>query len=140
MSFFYRVKNIKPRNFIYPKEFIDFRGDNNFESLSPLWKDLFGDVIEFIDYYDFLLDKFPQKRYIPFACAVDESGLFNDGYVIISAFSPSDDCIFIYDVNNEFSGLKYKGDFSNVIYSFEDWVKFSFDILQEFKLLHAHNE
>lgn len=139
MSLFFGTKSIKPKDFIYPKEFIDFRSQSGFDKFSPLWIDLFSDVVKFIDMYDFLLREFPRKKYIPFAYAVDHSGLFNNGYIIVSSFSPSDKGIFIYDVNNEFSSFQNRGDFSHIVYKFDDWVKFASNSFQEFRKLHLNS-
>lgn len=140
MSLFFRPKSIKPEGFTYPKEFILFREKKGFDNISPLWCDLFSDTFKFIDSYDLLLRKYPNKKYIPFAYAIDNSGIFNDGYPIISAFSTLEGEIFIYDINNEYSGFNNRGNFSHSIYQFENWVKFAFDSYDEFQLLHLNNK
>ncbi|MGY4675680.1 hypothetical protein ACWIVU_08110 [Ursidibacter arcticus] len=133
---FFSPKTIKPKDFEFPMEFVKFIQSNNFEQMSPLWQNLFNDTFLFIDYYDFLLKKFPKERYIPFGLAVDKSGIFNDGYIILSSFCIKTDRIFIYDANNEYKYLHPNNSFSGFLYNFDKWIKFASDCLLEYEQLH----
>lgn len=83
----------------------------------------------------FLLEKFPKEKYIPFALAIDESGVFNDGFAIIACFVTDDRAknkIFIYDCNKEYLHLKNKNDFSFFLTDFLEWEKIANKYLHEY--------
>lgn len=137
---FFSPKMIKPKGFEFPDEFIRFIQNNEFNNLCPLWDNLFCDTFLFIDYYDFLLKKFPKERYIPFGLAVDKSGLFNDGYIILSSFCVKTGRIFIYDANNEYRHLHPNKTFSFFLDSFDEWTKVANDFLHDYNQLQKNLE
>ncbi|MCK3654701.1 hypothetical protein A4G19_02645 [Pasteurellaceae bacterium Macca] len=143
MMCFCKQKTILSEKDRIPSGILDFLEKNRFSEIDILWNNLFEDTLSFIRYYDHLVRKYPNKKLIPFALAVDPSGVFNDGYVIVSAFEfniKDQERIFIYDANKEYSSLHNTGDFSFYLNSFSEWVNFAKKLKDEYLSLKDNNE
>ncbi|QNA88420.1 hypothetical protein G4G28_07770 [Massilia sp. Dwa41.01b] len=81
--------SILPKDFTLPKSYVELALSQNQPDLSP-WELLFLDVPRSSSYYGAMLQRYPDKPLVPFAIANDESGLFNDGYVVLACFDGND--------------------------------------------------
>lgn len=80
---------ILPEGFKFPDEYISMAHMRCLEDIEP-WSLLFNDMATSLSYYGAMLNKYKDNPLIPFAIASDQSGLFNDGYVILACFDGSD--------------------------------------------------
>ena len=113
---------ILPKGFIFPLDYESTVTNGVLPDIEP-WQFLSQDMPKSLSYYGSLLLKFPAKPLIPFAIINDESGFYNDGWVVLACFDGSDQtgspCIFIYDYSSP-----NKLPWENLSYTtFTDWLK-----------------
>ena len=80
---------ILPIGFRFPKNYVELAQGQAFPDLDP-WTFLFLDMPSSLNYYGAMLQRYPDKPIIPFAIANDETGFWNDGYVILACFDGDD--------------------------------------------------
>lgn len=78
-----------PKNFVLPESYINLMKRNDFIDIEP-WSFLYDDMNDFLNYYSSMLSEYKDHPLIPFAIANDQSGLFNDGYIILACFDGND--------------------------------------------------
>ena len=98
---------ILPDGFVFPQSYIDTVKSNNIIDLEP-WDFLCKDIGKSLSYYGALLIEYRDQPLIPFAIASDESGFFNDGYVVLACFDGSDKSgdpkVYFHDYGYSYSG------------------------------------
>ncbi len=86
------------------------------------WRFLTEDMARSLFYYGSMLLKFPGAALVPFAIIQDESGLYNDGWVVLACFDGSkagNSDVRIYDYSRPKSSP-----WDNVAYSgFSEWFR-----------------
>lgn len=80
---------ILPENFRLPEQYINAATGDDFEDLWP-WKLMSEDMALSLSYFGSMLLKFPDKYLVPFAIINDESGVYNDGWVVLACFDGLD--------------------------------------------------
>jgi len=80
---------ILPNGFIFPQSYINTIKVSNIVEVEP-WSFLCKNMGMSLSYYGSLLIKYEDHPLIPFAIANDQSGLFNDGYIILACFDGND--------------------------------------------------
>lgn len=80
---------ILPNGFVFPKTYIDLIMNNNIIEIEP-WSFLCRDKGMSLSYYGSMLIKYKDHPLVPFAIADDQSGFFNDGYIILACFDGKD--------------------------------------------------
>lgn len=100
MNAFLYDSPILPSGFRLAQTYVDLAVKNLLPDLSP-WRFLAGDMATSLSYYGSLLQKFPGKTLVPFAIIQDESGIYNDGWVVLACFDgedkSGDPAVLIYD-------------------------------------------
>lgn len=112
---------ILPSNFKFPRGYLEIAKTQNWPDIAP-WRFLGLDMGSSLSYYDSMLQMFPQKPLVPFAIISDESGYYNDGYVVLACFECSDSLgepmVRIYD-----HGKPKISPWENLAYSsFSEWL------------------
>lgn len=91
---------ILPNGFELPPDYVQLVSFNKLPELTP-WSFLSKDMARTLYYYGAMLLEFPDKPLIPFAIIRDETGLYNDGWIVLACFdgldSSSNPCVRIYD-------------------------------------------
>ncbi|WP_066732231.1 hypothetical protein [Cupriavidus sp. D384] len=91
---------ILPPGFILPREYIELVTFNRLPDLQP-WRFLAKDVPASLSYYGRMLQGFPERPLIPFAMIDDQTGFYNDGWVVLACFDGTDTSgepsVFVYD-------------------------------------------
>lgn len=88
-----------PDGFEFPKRYIEFAQKNSWPDLEP-WSFLALNKTDYLSYFGLLLLEFPDAKLIPFALINDQSGLYNDGWIVLACFDASklkEPCVRIYD-------------------------------------------
>ena len=80
---------ILPDGFRFPDEYEQLARNGNWPDIEP-WSFLAEDMPMSLSYYGEMLRKFPETPLIPFAFISDESGLYNDGYIVLACFDGGD--------------------------------------------------
>jgi hypothetical protein len=115
---------IVPEKFIFPNRYIDIGHGREIGDTSP-WKFLFNDPVLSVFYLGSMLVKFGDHPLIPFAIAEDDSGLYNDGSVIVSCFDGLDQTgsptILFYN----YATPKKKTSDLQRIGSFDEWLEYA---------------
>lgn len=111
-----------PEEFKFPNIYLDLVVANGFPEIEP-WQFLAKDMATSLSYYGTLMKKFPDVPLVPFAIIDDQSGAYNDGWVVLACFDGRDKTgvpkVFVYD----FSTPK-KLPWENLIYEdFSDWLR-----------------
>lgn len=119
MLFFYDTP-ILPIGFSFPDDYIAIAHEG--AKLDP-WEFLCNDMATSLLYYGKLLKKFPGRNLVPFAIASDNSGFFNDGWVVLACFDgnekPHCSKVLIYD----YSTPKITPWENKIFSSFGDWLE-----------------
>ena len=110
-----------PDNFKFPEEYSVAAIKNILPEIEP-WQFLAKDMATSLSYYGTLMTKFPDEPLIPFAIIDDESGVYNEGWVVLACFDGKDNSgtpkVFIYDFStpkiSPWENLTYDG--------FSDWL------------------
>lgn len=91
---------ILPEGFQFPVDYLDLATAGEGLDIEP-WRFLSKDMALSLSYYGSMLLKFPGAALIPFASIQDESGSYNDGWVILACFDggdrAGDPAVKIYD-------------------------------------------
>lgn len=82
-------KSILPKDFRYPEEYLSIAKTGFEEDIEP-WSLLTSNMFRTLNYYESMRDEYKDQVLIPFAIAVDESGYYNDGYVVLACFDGND--------------------------------------------------
>lgn len=94
---------VLPSGFKLPQEYIDFAVSDCSKDLCP-WKILAADMARSLYYLGSMFLKFPNNPLVPFAIIHDESGMYNDGWVVLACFDGAnfsgDPPVRIYDYSN----------------------------------------
>ncbi|GHC31965.1 hypothetical protein GCM10010082_27850 [Kushneria pakistanensis] len=80
---------VLPDGFKLPKAYIDFAISSDSQDLLP-WKIMAGDMAACLSYFGAMLLKFPNRPLVPFAIVHDESGVYNDGWIVLACFDGTD--------------------------------------------------
>ena len=86
--FFYK-NPIIPKGFVFPRAYESMLNNGAWPRIEP-WFLLGGDMPTSLSYYGDMLLKFPEAPLIPFAIIEDETGFYNDGYLVLACFDGSD--------------------------------------------------
>lgn len=118
-AFLYDIP-ILPNGFKFPVDYLDVVLADDFVDIEP-WRLLSKDMATSLYYYGAMLLKFPGAALVPFAIINDESGLYNDGWVVLACFDGDgkggSSCVRIYDYSNPKSSP-----WDNLAYSsFSEW-------------------
>ena len=89
---------ILPDGFQFPIDYLTvvLAGEIN---VTP-WQFLAKDMARSLFYYGAMLLKFPGSSLVPFAIIQDESGLYNDGWIVLASFDASEEgrtSVRVYD-------------------------------------------
>ncbi|PQP00749.1 hypothetical protein C5612_22680 [Pseudomonas frederiksbergensis] len=91
---------ILPDGFKFPVEYLNVVFADEIVDIEP-WRFLSKNMAGSLFYYGSMLLKFSGAALVPFAIIQDESGLYNDGWVVLACFDVSnkEDCpnVRIYD-------------------------------------------
>jgi hypothetical protein len=87
-AFFYESP-ILPSGFALPRSYVELARAAISPDLEP-WTFLFSSMARSLQYYGAMLLTYPDKPLVPFAMASDQSGYFNDGYVVLACFDGDD--------------------------------------------------
>lgn len=113
---------ILPDGFKLPQEYIDFAVSGCSRDLYP-WRVLAADMAGSLCYFGAMLLKFPNNPLVPFAIINDESGLYNDGWVVLACFDGADFSgnppVRIYDYSNPKASPWENRSYQ----SFSDWLE-----------------
>lgn len=110
-----------PDGFKFPGEYEALVNSASWPEIEP-WSFLAADKPLSLSFYGEMLLKFPSMPLIPFACVDDQSGLYNDGWVVLACFdgvdSSSQPRVRIYD-----SSTPKSTPWQNLSYTnFSDWL------------------
>lgn len=86
--FFYKTPII-PTGFSFPRTYESMVTSGSWPQIEP-WVPLATDMPSSLYYYGAMLSKFQDAPLIPFAIVCDESGFYNDGYVVLACFDGSE--------------------------------------------------
>lgn len=119
--FFYDAP-ILPVGFKFPRDYESTVLTDVLPDIEP-WQFLSRDMPTSLYYYGSLISKFPERPLIPFAIINDQSGLYNEGWVVLACFDGTDKTgsprVLIYDFSTP-----NKLPWENFSYlSFTDWLK-----------------
>ncbi|MCF5471072.1 hypothetical protein [Pseudomonas syringae] len=111
---------ILPDGFKFPAEYLNVVLADELIDIEP-WRFLSKDMATSLFYYSSMLLKFSEAALVPFAIIQDESGLYNDGWVVLACFDgeckEGNACVRIYDYSkpklSPWDNLSYSG--------FSDW-------------------
>jgi len=113
---------VLPSGFRLPQEYIDFAVGGCSRELYP-WRTLATDMATSLYYFGSMILKFPDHPLVPFAMIHDESGLYNDGWVVLACFDGADFSgdppVRIYDYSNP-KALPWE---NRSYQSFSDWLE-----------------
>lgn len=91
---------ILPEGFQFPVDYLDVATAGEGLDIEP-WRFLSKDMALSLSYYGSMLLKFPGAALIPFAIIQDETGSYNDGWVVLACFDgedrAGDPAVKIYD-------------------------------------------
>ena len=112
---------ILPNGFKFPIDYLDMVLADDFVDIEP-WRFLSKDMATSLFYYSSMLLKFSGAALVPFAIIQDESGLYNDGWVVLACFDgdgkDGSSCVRIYDYSkpklSPWDNLAYSG--------FSEWL------------------
>lgn len=94
---------ILPTGFSFPQSYLTLVHGHDLPDLEP-WSFLCFTMAKSLNYYGALLQKYSDKPLIPFAIAHDQSGFFNDGYVVLACFDGDDRSgnpkVYFHDYSN----------------------------------------
>lgn len=76
---------ILPDGFLFPADYLSVVMADEGLDIEP-WRLLSKDMALSLSYYGSMLLKFPGSALVPFAIIQDESGLYNDGWVVLACF------------------------------------------------------
>lgn len=108
---------ILPEGFRLPVPYLDKSQDEQLD-LAP-WRLLCADMATSLFYYGSMLLKFPDRPLIPFAIIQDDSGQYNDGWVVLACFDGRDSTVRIFDY-----GRPKVSPWDNLAYSgFTEWLE-----------------
>jgi hypothetical protein len=112
---------VLPEGFQFPEDYLSAVLADELQDISP-WNLLCKDMATSLFYYGSMLLKFPESALVPFAIIQDESGLYNDGWVILACFDGGRDEVApkvrIYDYSRPKSSPWDNLSFS----SFSEWL------------------
>ncbi|QBG97572.1 hypothetical protein [Xanthomonas oryzae] len=74
-----------PEGFRFPSEYEALINSTSWPDLQP-WSFLAADKALSLSFYSEMLIKFPASPLIPFACINDQSGFYNDGWIVLACF------------------------------------------------------
>ncbi len=110
-----------PEGFRFPQEYEALINASTWPDLEP-WTFLAADKALSLSYFSHMLTKFPAVPLIPFAIINDESGFYNDGWVVLACFEGNDlsgqPTVRIYD-----SGTPKSTPWDNLSHiNFSEWL------------------
>lgn len=113
-------ESLLPEGFEFPNRYIEFAQNNSWPDLDP-WSFLALDKPTSLLYFGRMSLKFPEATLIPFAWINDQSGFYNDGWVVLACFDASElkePHVRIYDCQHPKStpwdNFSYK--------NFDEWI------------------
>lgn len=118
-GFFYAA-SILPDSFEFPDEYLAISADERELNIEP-WRFLSKDMATSLFYYGSMLLKFPGSGLVPFAIIQDESGHYNDGWVVLACFESvgGNPCVRIYDYSKPKISPWDNASYAN----FSDWLE-----------------
>lgn len=91
---------ILPEGFKFPSAYLELVAASEGLDMEP-WSFLSRNMALSLSYYSAMLLKYPGSMLIPFAIIQDETGLYNDGWVVLACFEggdkTGDPAVKIYD-------------------------------------------
>ncbi|MDF7671073.1 hypothetical protein PT276_07690 [Orbaceae bacterium ESL0721] len=126
---------ILPEGFIFPQTYIDTVINSPDLNLEP-WTFLCRDMATSLSYYGSMLIKYPDHPLIPFAIVNDETGYFNDGYVILACFygndKNGDPRVYYHDYGSRNKDIAW--DKRYYLTNFTSWLETTKEESAQFKL------
>jgi hypothetical protein len=112
---------LSPKGLVLPKSYVDLIEGRSLPDIDP-WRFLAESRDLSIYYYEDMRKRFSQAPLIPFAWINDQSGEYNEGWVVLACFEASpqsvSNCVRIYDY-----GVPKVSPWQNLSYaSFEEWL------------------
>ncbi len=93
---------ILPGEFLFPTEYLSIAASGLWPDLEP-WSFLAHSMGQSLIYFGDMSLKFPNLKLIPFAYINDQSGHYNDGWIVLACFdgsnSSGDPRVLIYDAS-----------------------------------------
>ena len=128
---------ILPDDFQFPTDYLDVVSSGEID-ISP-WQFLAKDMARSLFYYGSMLLKFSERALVPFAIIQDESGVYNDGWVVLACFEEGvggDPVVRLYDYSRPKSSP-----WDNFSYSgFSEWLSAANKESARYKVERAKDE
>jgi hypothetical protein len=138
-SFFYDSP-ILPSGFCFPKNYLQLSEEHDILDFEP-WKFLFLDMPKSLNYYGAMLQKYPDKPLVPFAIIDDQSGFYNDGYVVLACFDGDDKSgdpkVYFHDYSNP-KRVNWADRYSLV--NFTEWLRVAGEESARYKAERAEDK
>lgn len=137
---FFYDPTILPQNFNFPKNYFQLVQGCEIPDLEP-WRFLCFDMPRSLNYYGAMLQKYPDKPLVPFAIIDDQSGSYNDGYVVLACFDGDDKNgdpkIYFHDYSNP-----KKVDWSDrySVANFNEWLRIAQEDSSRYRAERDENE
>lgn len=124
-----------PAGFKFPQSYLDLAFSGDAPDMAP-WEFLYRDMPRSLSYYGAMLQQYPDKPLVPFAIANDQSGLFNDGYVVLACFDGDDRSgnpkIYYHDYA---SSARISWAERHCIASFDEWLRIEAEESDRYKAM-----
>lgn len=119
-------QNILPVGFKFPEKYTVLMSENFEEDIEP-WRFLRRSDDITLSHYASMCEKYVNKKLIPFAIAVDLSGYYNDGYVVLACFDGDDPSgnskIYFHDYGPPIKEIDWSKRYS--LDGFDAWLEFA---------------
>jgi len=132
---------ILPKGFSFPSSYVELAKNGLIDNLEP-WLLLYNDMATSLSYYGSMLLKYKEHCLIPFAVASDQSGIFNDGYVVLACFDGNDHSgnpkVYFHDYgyNEQYPDWDKRYHLNN----FDEWLKLAKEESAQYKAERAESE
>jgi hypothetical protein len=137
---FFYDSPILPAGFSFPQSYIQLVQGHDVPNLEP-WNFLCFNMAKSLNYFGALLQKYPDKPLVPFAIVDDQSGFFNDGYVVLACFDGDDKNgnpkVYFHDYSN---AKRVEWSERHSLANFAEWLKVATEESERYKVERAEDE
>ncbi|MEK9495064.1 hypothetical protein V2H77_01015 [Photorhabdus sp. P32] len=130
-----------PKGFKLPAEYVSLAERCIAIDLEP-WTFLYNDMATSLSYYGAMLIKYKDKPLIPFAMVNDQSGFYNDGYIILACFDGhdlnGDPKIYLHDYSNISKEISWNERY--YLENFSAWLELAKEESARYKAERAEEE
>lgn len=132
--FLYDTTPLLPKGFYLPDSYTKYVERNSTVDLEP-WEFLCNDLGLSLYYYGAILSGDENRPLIPFAIINDESGLYNDGYVVLACFDGTDlsgdPKVYFHDYSSTKKNIPWEERY--FLNNFDDWLKLAKEESAQYK-------